>query len=298
VDNRARILLEAANQGNTEKVTALLQAGEIPADIQDDFERTALHYVAFCKAWTAKSCARVLLQDAKLHSKRDQQDTLGDTPLLIAARSGSPAIYALLEAKLQSINQPNNKGHTVFFYIANFKNFSQTDGKKLTSILIQAGAEVNLEDKYTDTPLDYVIHYSNLPVMIALLQAGAQIRNKAAMFESLYKADHTDFETYYTFKKLEDAYAQATLEEKPIKDKPLTLSRWNRPLFEDHLKKLRQLYPHYALEDALEKEIGMARPVAQIVAEYTQVIRFFKPFSGKAIDEIVKTPENFLSPTL
>jgi ankyrin repeat protein len=305
VDNRHLPLFIAAHAGNTEKVKALLQAGKIPFEIEDNLQNTALHRVAACKTPSAKSCAELLLTHAKLAGKIDQLDYTKETALSIAAYCGSPAIEPLLEAKPKSINAFDRRGYTALHNIAMSGVILTKEKIAFTQALLRAGADVNIESYYEHrTPLhcasgagrDYP---NNLETMVLLLQAGAKIHRVDQILHCLdvrIYQDYSDRRVYNILLQLQKAcQKKITAAEKArywaecTEPEIAEIQKMVQAQINERIEKLRQLYNYLSKKEqdfvsVVEVAARMPTEMAKIIYAYTGAAKFFKPFYYSSLD--------------
>jgi ankyrin repeat protein len=116
------------------------------------------------------------------------------TPLLLAAHGGHQGIVALL-AVLANVDARDAKGATALMLaLAPHATFQKTPSKVLHMIetLIQAEADLDLQDQMGNTALIWAAHVGNLEAARRLVSAGAndQIRNHAGYTALEVAAQH------------------------------------------------------------------------------------------------------------
>jgi ankyrin repeat protein len=75
-------------------------------------------------------------------------DTLGDTPLLKATRSGDAELVAMLIAAGAKVDAPNDSGSTALLVAAQFGL------RDVAGVLIDAHADLSVTDSQGHTPLE------------------------------------------------------------------------------------------------------------------------------------------------
>lgn len=181
-------LIEAAIQGNSPLVRTILQHGTHP-DFQDPQGETALN-------WAAHLGHTAVVKDL-LAAGADREVVgtfLQATPLLLAAYGGYRGIVALL-AVLADVNARDPHGATALMLALEPRTTLQKSPQRMINILetlIQAGADLNLQDQKGNTALIRAAQVGNLDAARLLFNAGAdtQIRNQAGFTALEVAAQH------------------------------------------------------------------------------------------------------------
>lgn len=181
-------LIEVAIQGNSPLVRTILQQGTHPDD-RDIHGETALN-------WAAHLGHTAVVKD--LLAAGANREIVGEflraTPLLLAAHGGHRGIVALL-AVLAEVNARDPRGATALMLAVEPRSNLQKPSHRILSILetlIQAGADLNLQDQLGDTALIWAAQFGNLEAVRILFHAGAdyQIRNQAGFTALEVAAQH------------------------------------------------------------------------------------------------------------
>jgi hypothetical protein len=170
-------LIDAAIQGNSQRVRQLLQQG-VPPDTHDEHGETALN-------WAAHLGHTAVVKDM-LAAGADREvvgNFLRATPLILAAQGGHRGIVALL-AVFSDLNACDPYGATALMLAIQQKNGiikPQRQILAILEILIHAGADLNLQDHSGNTTLMWATHWDNLPAVRLLLSGGAdgKLKNHA-----------------------------------------------------------------------------------------------------------------------
>jgi ankyrin repeat protein len=158
---------EAAQNGNLEKIKALLNNNSDLVFSKDKDGRTALHWTAF-KGY--KGIVELLLANkAEVNAKGNN----GMTPLHTAATGGHKDIVELLLANKAEINGKDNKGYTPLHHAASFGQ------KNVVVVLLASRAEVNAKGNDGMTPLHWAAALKGDKEVVTLLLAnGADVNAK------------------------------------------------------------------------------------------------------------------------
>lgn len=100
----------AAAYGNVEIMSLLLQQPAIDIHVRIRGGEMAIHNAA------REGCPDVLDMLIKRGAKFDEQDEIGDTPLLLAAKNGHVEIVQELIRKGANVNHRNHEGHDAWYY--------------------------------------------------------------------------------------------------------------------------------------------------------------------------------------
>lgn len=167
-------LIEAAIQGNSPLVRTILQQGTSP-DAPDAHGETALN-------WAAHLGHTAVVKD--LLAAGADREMVGDfhraTPLLLAAYGGHRGIVALL-AVLADVNARDPRGATALMLALEPHSTVQKLSRRVLSIvetLIQAGADLDLQDQKGNTALLWASQVGNSDAVRLLYNAGADVRIK------------------------------------------------------------------------------------------------------------------------
>lgn len=181
-------LIEAAIQGDSLLVREILQRGAHP-DSKDPYEETALN-------WAAHLGHTAVVKDL-LAAGADRENVgtfLHATPLLLAADRAHRGIVALL-AVLANLDARDSRGATALMLaVASYSTLPKFAHRILgiVATLIQAGADLDLQDQQGNTALIWAAEVGNLEVARLLLNAGAdyQIGNVAGQTALDVAAQH------------------------------------------------------------------------------------------------------------
>ena len=119
-------------------------------------------------------------------------DHLGRTPLFLAAVRGlSEVLPKLAKSNPAALEMKANSGNNPLITAASY-NFTQ-----VVQALVQAGANVNVTNKFRQTPLMFAAYYNNREMLNILINAGADLKakdeNNKTAFMIAYR--HQFFET-------------------------------------------------------------------------------------------------------
>jgi ankyrin repeat protein len=144
-------------------LTLMLQHGADP-NAQDRAGTSLLMYAIY---QNNMSWVRTLLDHG---AKPDLANADGDTPLMWAAYQDDTEVVARLLASGVEVDHKNNRGETALMYtLANF------GAGKPQDMLLDAGADVNLQDKNGATPFLYAL-YTNSRSCAQMIAKGADVR--------------------------------------------------------------------------------------------------------------------------
>ena len=99
----------------------------------------------------------------------NQQDTFGNTALMLAAMNGRLEIAEILIAKGANVNQQNNFGYTALMRAADYGHL------KTVLALIENGADVNQQDTFGHTALMLAARYGHFNIVQELIINGADV---------------------------------------------------------------------------------------------------------------------------
>ena len=162
-------LIDAAIQGNSFLVRQLLQQGSHP-DARDEHRETALN-------WAAHLGHTAVVKDL-LAAGADRESVgnfLRATPLILAAQGRHRGIVALL-AVLSDVNSRNQRGATALMVAVEQPDAALKPQRRILAILetlINAGADVNLQDHEGKSALTWARQWGNEDAIQLLLSAGA-----------------------------------------------------------------------------------------------------------------------------
>ncbi|KAH3824965.1 ankyrin-3-like [Dreissena polymorpha] len=100
----------AAAYGNVEIMSLLLQHPDIDIHVRIRGGEMAVHHAA------KEGCTDVLDMLIKRGAKFDEQDEIGDTPLLLAAKNGNYDIVHNLIRRGANVNHRNHEGHDAWYF--------------------------------------------------------------------------------------------------------------------------------------------------------------------------------------
>lgn len=103
-------IIIAAAYGNVEIMSLLLQHPDIDMNVRIRGGEMAVHHAA------REGCAQVLDMLIKRGANCNEQDEIGDTPLLLAAKNGHVDIVQELIKKGANVNHRNHEGHDAWYY--------------------------------------------------------------------------------------------------------------------------------------------------------------------------------------
>lgn len=165
-------LHEACEKGSKFHVRRLLFNG---ADIhaKDSFQDSPLHRAVACNR---REITRILLESG---ANVDAQNDYGSTPLHEAAISvyahiSTDIIRSLFEFKA-SLSLTDNSGRTPLHVAASTSHYNSPE---LVTMILNAGADIECEDKMLDKPLHCATRNKSLKNIHTLLDAGADVNSK------------------------------------------------------------------------------------------------------------------------
>lgn len=150
-------ILEAAREGDLDAVKALVDADPEEVNTADDRSCTALHFAA--DGGHDQVISFLLAAGADLEAR----DADGDTPLHWAACRENVAVIELLIAKGAQLNAVNLNNDTPLHYAALRDKLPAADA------LLRASADTEISDAYGRTPLLLVARETGQPDMARLL---------------------------------------------------------------------------------------------------------------------------------
>ena len=144
-------LIDLLNNPTPEVIEILINA-EALSKVPNECGHTALHLVARYKATTPEVIRTLIEAGPKIGVTVNAQDNAGCTALHFAARKNPDpeVIEALLNAGAEVNAQDKYGGWTPFHFAA-----KENPNPKVIEILLNAGAQVWVEDRAGKTPWDY-----------------------------------------------------------------------------------------------------------------------------------------------
>lgn len=156
-------VLDAARDGDTERLTSLLRSGA-DARAKADDGTTALHYAAYNDD---EAAVRALI---KARADVNARNDYGSTPLQEAAERANPkVIQALLKARAD-VESANPEGQTALMTVARVGNV------EAAKLLVKAGAKVNAAEQWRgQTALMWAAAQSQPEMVRYLIKVGAKV---------------------------------------------------------------------------------------------------------------------------
>ncbi len=155
-------IFEAAQSGDIEAVTRLLEADPKLVEAKNAEGETALHLAAGCRRGEEAGLpvVRLLLEKG---AAVDAQTPSRQTPLLYAAYGGFSRIVELLIANGTRVQYQDTYGRSPLHYAAR-------EGRPgVVEILIKNGANPSLKDSQNRTPLEYAVLRNKIAVVETLM---------------------------------------------------------------------------------------------------------------------------------
>jgi uncharacterized protein len=173
-------LVDAAKNGDTVTVRALLQTADVNAS-QDD-GTTALHWAAHRDDLAMVDL--LLKARANVHAANRYKIT----PLALAAMNGSVRVIERLLAAGASANERVGSGETVLMAAA------RSGHADAVTLLLARGADVNARDTFSSqTALMWAASRANVPVIKTLVEAGADVNAKTPARPRVHPNDQAPF---------------------------------------------------------------------------------------------------------
>ena len=161
-------------RGAMRMVDTLLEKGADPNKVTE-LDLNALHFAA------AVNNVHLIRKFIEKGADKDKitNEGVGETPLNIAVRLGNTdAIKALIDGGVD-INNVNNNGETAVFLVSRGFNrpLSPPLSAQILKLLINSGANVQLENEQGQSPLWIATLNGNLNLVYLLLEAGADVES-------------------------------------------------------------------------------------------------------------------------
>ena len=177
-------LIEAAKQGDTAAVRAVLHQGGVNVNASGVDGTTALHWVVHRD--DLETAALLLRAGANVRAT----NRYGVTPLSLAARSGSKVGGAMVEKLLKAGADPNTtlpSDETALMTAARSGNVGAV------TALLAHGADVNAKESWkSQTALMWAAAENHAPVVQALLDGGADIQARSNVSPALSRSEPGD----------------------------------------------------------------------------------------------------------
>ncbi|WP_353271420.1 ankyrin repeat domain-containing protein [Wolbachia endosymbiont (group A) of Rhorus exstirpatorius] len=145
---KCNLLLIAAENGY-EKVVRYLTKNGANVNVQDEWEKTSLHYSA--QHGHAQVVEVLLEEGADVNAQNEDKGT----PLHYAAYSGHIEVVKHLIKKEADVNVVDRYGRSPLHYAA------ENGYTQVVEVLLEEGADVNAQDKDGRTPLYYAVYYTH-----------------------------------------------------------------------------------------------------------------------------------------
>ena len=165
------ILYYAAKQGHPGMVSLLVNHGADPykSYYSSDFMSNQSP-LDIAKRSGHDEVAAIL--ESKMEDLRNYRYPSGHTPLLYASSSGNKEMVRFLLARKVDPNQVTNRGMSSLFFTVNIERMDNDDIDIATMLLV-AGAQVDLAIKDGTTPLSHAVQNENAKMALFLLDNGA-----------------------------------------------------------------------------------------------------------------------------
>lgn len=158
------LLCEAVRKGKEWAVNLLLENGANPQAF-DGMGRQALHYaIEECH----EPMVKVLLDHGGV--KDATVNPMLKTTMNLAVSRGNPAIIEMILKAGVDPNKMEGRGETPLHYLI---GLGSTHLAQIVNLLLEFGAQVNIRNQYTDTPLHIAVNFCRPEVVQMLLDAGA-----------------------------------------------------------------------------------------------------------------------------
>lgn len=175
-------LMFAAQQASSpysDEIVAILLQAKAKVDLEDDCDRSALHYVLASAA--GRSVNGIVKQFIAGGAKVNRWSRLHNTPLLLACEHavGADVIEQLLEAGAKVNVSSIEHFHKTPLMLA---CLNSTNGQTTVRKLIEAGANIEAVDRFTETALFYAVNNTDLEagrwIVANLIRVGANVMHK------------------------------------------------------------------------------------------------------------------------
>ncbi len=165
-DNETAAMHVAARWGHDAVVNCLITAGA-NVNIHSKFERRTPAHIAATHGWN--DVIQLLVENSSGEGVLDQRDIYGITPLHLAVRLGHMRVVETLlsEKRKVDVNAYDNDGWTALHLACEIGNV------EMAKLLLDAGAQVDSQNKYGRTPLHWACEKNHFPVVKLLVQYNA-----------------------------------------------------------------------------------------------------------------------------
>jgi ankyrin repeat protein len=155
---------QAARDGDVDAVRQMLAANPELVQSVDEEQRTPLYLAAGTDS--AELVEVLMAADADVNA----QTRGGDTPLHLAVLRGSPEVVEAILQEDPDLNVQNSYGRTPLLYVAR-----ETGDAETATRLLDAGAEINVLDRFGASPLELAAWRGFEPLVDLLLERGAEL---------------------------------------------------------------------------------------------------------------------------
>jgi ankyrin repeat protein len=108
-------------------------------------------------------------------------DSCGDTPLHVAAHTGSKTVCQILIEAGADVNARDGVGRNALFFVTTYSDSA------ILNLLIAKGSELNYWDRWGQTVLDLALQKNQVPAVFRLLEEGAQRSSEIAQTKLFYE---------------------------------------------------------------------------------------------------------------
>ncbi|KAI0222368.1 hypothetical protein LSAT2_026379 [Lamellibrachia satsuma] len=150
----------------TEIVNALLGSGERKPQVNEDYMRSIMSYVARC---SDTDCVKALLDQMKNLNRTDEN---GRTMLHRAAFHINAVVVKHLVARKADVNKADKSLKTPLMCAA------EVNAGDIVKFLVDHGADVNMTEVFGRSPLHFAVRKSTIAAVRCLLAAGADATTK------------------------------------------------------------------------------------------------------------------------
>jgi ankyrin repeat protein len=230
-------LVIAAREGNLQHVKDLLSQG-VPIDDRGSQDYTAL-YIACARKH--KDIADFLLSNGA--NAESPTDTLGFTPLMMAAQNGWDDIARRMIAAGANVNAKTLDGKTPLVMAAQFGT------EAVAEVLIASGANVNYTSEAGYTPLAAAARGGNIGILRLLIQHGADLDSGG--YNALYYAvidGRTDIVQFLLSKGVRVNPKDTRVPVRPVQRKGVVVQK--RVTYME----MKGQLPQYALVEAIKRK--------------------------------------------